>query len=453
MMLSSGCFFRGGVRGYLILFVVVIADLMSGLLPAWSLEVSYFRTDISSSVHPLEGELWRGYARLQFSSSGEIVEGHLCLKGRRQPLVIAGHKGLGGSIYMRLNGLEDLGVGAGLLEFKKTSDVATEFDSTHWSFSPPERKEDNDGASKQPSPEVYSIDLSEIPAAEAEKVAKTTRRQRRLAAMSLAHAFREELRRPTRSGGDGGIDPGKVKVRVNSSKVSDLNRFLRIISARPVLDDIAANRCGVPILDEEIDVVPLLESWSAAKIASSGLVISADVVVLPAGPGALALTTSSKNFMQVVSHDRRSVDVRDAQLSREFQRLMLSFAGRRRPNFEASGSVQRLIDNTPFFYRFEIKGLALARCDPNRWEKIVMQFLLHRSLTSDDAVGIVLQIQEGFFAMSPPSQPPADTRYLENRIPDGDLENLQQRMAGYLIDRGFSDESPGVASQGNPACK
>ena len=188
---------------------------------------------------------------------------------------------------------------------------------------------------------------------------------------------------------------------LDPKKAADLNRFLPSIKAKPLADEIVANRCGVPTLTEQVNVVPLLESWSAAKIRSSGLVLGADVIELPAGPGTLALTTTARGFLQVVANDARPVNVRDAQLSTELQSLMLSFASARQRNFHALGSIQRLIDNTPFFYRFEIKGLSLARCDPNGWEKVVVQFFLHRSLTNEHEVGIVLQIQEGFFAISP----------------------------------------------------
>ena len=64
----------------------------------------------------------------------------------------------------------------------------------------------------------------------------------------------------------------------------------------------------------------------------------------------------------------------------------------------------------------------------------------------------MLQIQEGVFAPGDAAHVPADSRFQENKIPDGELERLQQILASYLLDHGFSDnDSPGV-QRGRVAC-
>ena len=72
---------------------------------------------------------------------------------------------------------------------------------------------------------------------------------------------------------------------------------------------------------------------------------------------------------------------------------------------------------------------------------------------NDGKIFLVFQIQEGFFAPGNPDRRPDDSRLRENRIPDGALEQLQDRLLGFLVARGFFSEDDSASANSEVGCR
>jgi hypothetical protein len=148
-----------------------------------------------------------------------------------------------------------------------------------------------------------------------------------------------------------------------------------------------------------------------------------------------------------------TLEDKDQQLWKMISQNLQAFIQARRPDFKQSGTIERLQHgNQVFAYRIEIVGPALSECTRNRWEKLLLQ-IIPQGISNTDTVNLLLQFQEGFFAPGSPDRRPDDARLEENRISDGPLEQLQERLGGFLLTRGFSHiEDYGVVSS-DVVCK
>jgi hypothetical protein len=229
------------------------------------------------------------------------------------------------------------------------------------------------------------------------------------------------------------FEKGKVSAVVPRSRLSDLRRFL-IAEGGGVFEDPSNDACGAPYVELEITVSSLLEFYYARKLQASGLVVTAYPRPLGAGPGFDAVDVD-KQTEELIS----SVDVKfqekQKQLSNIVIRNVRAFVEARRPGFKGKGHVTLLQGGQFLAFRMEIVGPALSECTRNRWEKLVLQIMPTTALLN---MQWMYQFQEGFFAPGNLDFEPDDTRFQENRIPDGSLQKLQEVFGGFFADRGLS---------------
>jgi hypothetical protein len=257
---------------------------------------------------------------------------------------------------------------------------------------------------------------------------------------------------------DGGYEPGEVLALVPRTRLHDLRRFLKAEGGGGAFEDPSDEACGAPFVQLDISVPPLLELYYARKLQVSGLVVTAYPVSIGAGVGFDSIGVRDKRIVQLIS----SADVELKQKDEELWTMILgnvrAFVEARRPDFREKGTIARLQrgGGQVLVYRMEIEGPAITECTRNLWEKVVLQVIPATTATDPshvrDELPLLFQFQEGFFAPGSLDRRPDDARINENRIPDGRLEGLQERLYGFLVTRGFSkDQSTAINS--DVACK
>src|ERR1043165_5291131 len=362
---------RATIQILVIGVALLSASAASADLSFYSVHISSSTTDLAVGDRSVEG-----YAKIDWSNTPE-VKGELCLVGRgRQNF--QGRNISDGELDLSFIGLSDLGIGSNKIRFKKRlvqKDV-------NWNYV--SDKKDDDAAKQNLYPKLYEMHFARI---SSQDTKKPTQNEWLLSKMSMEQGFLEEMKNPPK-GGDGGIAPGKISIVVRADRTKELDSILRAIGAGPLRQDIG-NSCEAPVLTEFVSVIPLLEGWSAAKVATSGTVVSANVIVMEAGVATLSLATKLKRFTDVVNNVSLSVAERDAKISENLLEVLRAFTTERRRAYARLGTIIRLPDNTPFFYRYQLTGLALSVCDRARWEKIIAQFFLHRSYTDADRKSVV----------------------------------------------------------------
>jgi hypothetical protein len=250
--------------------------------------------------------------------------------------------------------------------------------------------------------------------------------------------------------GDGGWDPGKLKIAFNPDRLSDVQKWLRAQPDRLAFETaIPPNTCGADIVFAALSVPPLLEFFYARRLQLSGLVLGAYPVVLGAGPDMLFISTKAAAITRVFFDQNSSLLERDQAVRRRILEIIDAFVVRRRPDFMQVGRVERLETGQPFAIRLRLVGPSLTSCDAARWERLLFQAMLVPG--EANAVTMMIQIQEGFFA--PGRQLPSDARFNENRIDDGPLQSLQSLMAGFFIDQGFSADDDSVKKASQFTCR
>lgn len=250
--------------------------------------------------------------------------------------------------------------------------------------------------------------------------------------------------------GDGGWDPGKLNIAFSPDRLSDVQTWLRAQPDRLAFETaIPANTCGADVVFAELSVPPLLEFFYARRLQTSGLVLGAYPVVLGAGPDMLFISTQAPTITRVFFDQNRSLLEWDQVVRTRILEVIDAFVVRRRPDFMRVGRVERLETGQPFAIRLRLVGPSLTSCDAARWERLLFQALLVPGQAN--AVTMMIQIQEGFFA--PGRQLPPDARFNENRIDDGPLQSLQSLLAGFFIDQGFSADDDSLKKAGQFTCR
>jgi hypothetical protein len=254
--------------------------------------------------------------------------------------------------------------------------------------------------------------------------------------------------------GDGGYETGIVLAVAARGRLRELRDFLLAEGGGAVFEAPSFEACGAPFVHLRLAVPPLLEFYYVRKLQASGHVVTAYVDVLGAGPGISSFSIDDRRLVQLFNASDVRLEDKDRQLWTMIQRHVRAFAEARRQEFQARGAIARLQrgGGQVFAYRIEIVGPALSECTRNRWEKIVLQ-VLPQTILNDGKVHLLFQIQEGFFAPGSPDRRPDDSRLQENRIPDGPLEQLQERLGGFLVARGFFSEDDSASANADVGCR
>lgn len=367
-----------GMRGLGNLWVAALFLLFPSCASISLADASYYKVYIGSSVRPAIGDhYWEGYARLELGELGKEGTGKLCIRGKEAQTVQVVQP-TEDELQLRIPNFAELGIDEELITFYKGEPAFPEYskEAPRWIHKTPAKNEPQQEA---PSATLLSMDMFTFP--RDWPLRSLTEEELKFSSLNIQNAFKEQLDQ-LQKGERPGIQLAKVFAVLDASKAVSLNEFLPTINAEPLPKESVENPCDVPVLVERIKVSPLVEKWSASKILSTGLALDAGVVYLATGPGALNLEIQSPELMRALYEDGRPIAERDLELVDVIRQTVVSFAVARQRNFEPVGTVVRLVDNTPFFYRFEIKGLSLSRCESNRWERIVLQMHVYKSTTT-----------------------------------------------------------------------
>jgi len=432
-------------------------------------QISYYQVMISD---PRPYEYRTGYGRLDWSNR-ENVRGELCLdrgEKRSDPirLAVQGKNPRDGELLLNIPAIPGLTFAAQPFRFTRGSSAlftTTERTTTAWDYFLPSSGDPGEDE-KQPRPYVDSVTLTQIPS-ELRFLAirpETGDASYRIGSASgpkyaLSNYDRlskeqvlalERARRPHVS--DGGHEQGVVLAVVRRDALKKLRDFLSAEGGGATFEDPSFQACGAPFVMLSVEVAPLLEFYYARKLQVTGLVISAFVKALGAGP----------SFSYLGIDDRRFVRLLDGlDLSSQHQQLwtlllghVRAFVDARRPDFQPRGTISRLErgNGQAFAYRMELTGPALSECTRNRWEKLILQILV-QNISINGNIFLVFQIQEGFFAPGSLDRRPDDSRLRENRISDGELEQLQDRLLGFLVARGFFAEDGNTSANADVGCR
>ena len=433
-------------------------------------QLSYYQADVSGN------EYRTGYASLDWTNP-EDVRGELCLMpgekgGSAVRIALRGANPREGVLNLTIPPTAGLSFAAQPLAFKR--DTAALFGDqkmmvASWDYALPSTGDDQKD-DEQWKRYVHGMNLTRIPADlrnltlnwglgddtayRVEGGRPSAKYQlRNYDSLSKEQIFALERRNPPFVG-DGGYETGVVLTVVARNRLRDLRDFLAAEGGGAAFEEPAFQACGAPFVLLRVSVPPLLEFYYVRRLQTSGLVLAAYVNVQGAGPDFSAFGIEDKRLVQLFNASDVKLEDKDRQLWAMILRHVRAFADSRRSDFQARGAIARLQrgGGQVLAYRMEIVGPALSECTRSRWEKIVLQ-VLPQTISKDGKVYLLFQIQEGFFAPGSPDRRPDDSRLQENRIPDGPLQQLQERLGGFLVARGFFSEDDSASANPDVGCK
>lgn len=230
--------------------------------------------------------------------------------------------------------------------------------------------------------------------------------------------------------------------------VVDPEKALRLVDLLTSLGDGARLRhqelagCGAPFLGLEVEVPPGLEFWYTRQLQRSNLVLTAYPEAMEMAPNWISIMVADAAIASAYASRTATMDRKDRLLAARLQRALAGFALARRPNYREGGSIIRRLNGVKNIFVFELVGRALSTCAGNRWERLLVQFVLQPAYSGSKGVEVSIQIAEAFFA--PGGARPADERLDDNRLTDDQLQRLQDMFAGYLLSSGFKGGSTEV---------
>jgi len=224
-------------------------------------------------------------------------------------------------------------------------------------------------------------------------------------------------------------DAGAVVALMDSAKIPQLQRALDALGdgARVMNGEISA--CHGGVVQVTVSVPPMLEFWYTRQIQKSGAVITAYPWGLPLDPGwtdPLMIQTAA--VVAAFGNPRIAMAQKYRPLWETLKAALTRFAAARRPGFAQSGTIVLRPSGAPHVFNAEIRGRSLAVCQANRWEQIFVEATVNPSVTSSSAVGVSLQMSDGFYARG--ATMPSDARMRDHRISDSELKALQDLMVG-----------------------
>lgn len=222
-----------------------------------------------------------------------------------------------------------------------------------------------------------------------------------------------------------------VNVYADSSNFKSIQEFLSRLGHGTRILNSEIQDCNPTKLLFGVTVPEGLEVWYARRLQTSGLVIAAFPSIQAMDPSwSTAITLGSAAIAAAV----RNAQLRDTEkykiVWQEFDRILRRFVDKRRPGFSSSGSIARHGTSAVFMFRAEIAGKALAVCDTNRWEKMIVNATANSFDPRNGHVVLAINFADGFFAKGP--QAPSQSRWQDNTITDGDLARLQDLFIGVL---------------------
>lgn len=215
---------------------------------------------------------------------------------------------------------------------------------------------------------------------------------------------------------------GLVLAAADTSQIGAIEAFLDRLGDGARVLNAELKDCASTKLLLTVSVPPGLELWYSRKLQTSGLTDGAFPEVQGRDPDfsppyimSAAVLKAALNAPSIGQKYQAIWNVFEAQLKR--------FAAQRRNGFLLSGSVVPQANGSDWMYRAELTGRALAICEANRWEKITVQASAQAFDAARGQVTLSINFSDGFLGRG--SKAPSDTKFKDNRIPDGDLGKLQ----------------------------
>jgi hypothetical protein len=295
-----------------------------------------------------------GHGRLDWSNR-ENVRGELCLdrgKKRSAPirLAVQGKNPRDGELLLNIPAIPGLTFGTQPLMFTRGSSGlfdTSERITTRWDyFFPSSGNPDED---EKPKPYIDLVTLMQIPS-ELRSLAihpETGDAFYRIDSASgpkypLSNYDRlskeqvlalERGRRPHVS--DGGYEQGVVLAVVRRDALTRLRDFLSAEGGGATFEEPSFQACGAPFVMLSIEVPPLLEFYYARKLQVTGLVISAFVNALGAGPSFSYLSIDNRRLVRLL--DGLDLSSQHQQLWTLLLGHVRAFVDARRPDFQPRG--------------------------------------------------------------------------------------------------------------------
>jgi hypothetical protein len=224
---------------------------------------------------------------------------------------------------------------------------------------------------------------------------------------------------------------GLVNIFADTSKFGALKETLDRLGhgARILNAELAA--CPPTPMLTTVSVPPGLEFWYARRLQASGLVVAAYPEILARDPSySEAFPFASAAIAAALRNPQLDTSGKYKAIWQNLEQSLKRFAHARRPGYLSSGSVAPFGTAPEFMFRAELSGKALAVCDSDRWEKIIVNATANSFDKQRGQAELSVNFSDGFVAKG--KQPPGETRWRDNRIPDSDLGKLQELFTAFL---------------------